>query len=325
MALTIIGANAQMADIAPQHYYKDNVPAGNYSGLTYLGHNMYAVVNDKATNDGFDIFHISIDSVTGEITNVDKMSTVTSSFAYQRDGEGIAYLPSKNTVFISGEADNKILEYTMNGNMTKRELVLPDWLVLPKGNYGLESLTYNAKTDRFWTTTESTLPQDGQQANATNGYRNNLRLLSFDGNLNYKGAIRYLMDAPISDRSAQIYAIGVTDLCALDDGRLLVLEREVRVPQGRIGSWVVNRIYSVDTKTEPLSTGKEMPANVAKKKLIAMWRTSFNLAHKDLANYEGMCVGPRLTDGRQVIVLCADSQNQKGHLLRDWFRTIVLN
>jgi hypothetical protein len=31
-----------------------------------------------------------------------------------------------------------------------------------------------------------------------------------------------------------------------------------------------------------------------------------------------------LADGRQVLLLVADSQNQYKGLLRDWFRTIVL-
>ena len=139
--------------------------------------------------------------------------------------------------------------------------------------------------------------------------------MSFDDNLNYCSTIDYIMDTPLSTRPARIYADGVSDLCALDDGRLLVLEREAWVPKAYLGAWVVNRVYCIDTKD------KTRPAQ---KKLVAMWRTSFNLIHKDFANYEGMCVGPVLADGRQVIILCADSQNQEGRLLRDWLRTIVL-
>ena len=36
-----------------------------------------------------------------------------------------------------------------------------------------------------------------------------------------------------------------------------------------------------------------------------------------------MCRGPKLHNGTQVLVLCADSQNQYRGILRDWFRTIV--
>lgn len=307
-------ASAQSGELMPQHYFKQTVPAGNYSGLTWLGGDRYAVVNDKAPADGFDIFAIDINSSTGEISNVRKIKTLTSGFSYGRDSEGIAYFPKANTVFISGEADNKIMEYSMDGKLTGRQIALPPFVVLPRGNYGLESLTYNASTHRFWTTTESTLPVDGNQANAVNGISNHLRLMSFDDNLAYQGAIDYIMDTPLSTKQARYYANGVSALCALDDGQLLVLEREAFVAKGYMGSWVVNRVYSVNTK------GPALP----QKRLVAMWRTSFNLIHKDFANYEGMCAGPHLANGRQVIVLCADSQNQEGKLLRDWFRTIVL-
>lgn len=308
-------ASAQTGYLQPQRYFKKTVPAGNYSGLTWLGGNRYAVVNDKATNDGFDIFAIDIDSVTGEIKNVMKITTVTSGFSYHRDGEGIAYFPPAKTIFISGEADNKILEYSRDGKLTGRQIVIPSSVKIPLGNYGLESLTYNAKTHRFWTTTESTLPQDGQQANAVNGIRNHLRLMAFDDNLQYCKTINYIMDEPLSSKQAHVYANGVSELCALDDGSLLVLEREAWVPSKYIGAWVVNRVYRINGNG---------PTDGQQKRLVAMWRTSLNLVHKDFANYEGMCVGPKLTNGRQVIILCADSQNQEGKMLRDWFRTIVL-
>jgi hypothetical protein len=54
--------------------------------------------------------------------------------------------------------------------------------------------------------------------------------------------------------------------------------------------------------------------------LLAKWRTR-NLR---FANYEGMCLGPVLDDGRQVVVLVSDSQNQYGSLLKDWFRTLIV-
>lgn len=308
-------AQAQMADILPQHYFKKTVPKGNYSGLARISGNRYAVVNDSPAADGFDIFAIDIDRMTGEITDVRRLSTLTSGLAGRRDGEGIAYFPPNKSVFISGERDNKILEYSMDGLLTGRSLQLPSEFDTPLGNYGLESLTYNATTHRFWTTTESTLPGDGQQANATNGIANHLRLMAFDDNLRQVATLRYVMDVPLSTTPAHTYAMGVSALCALDDGRLLVLEREAYVPGLRSGSWVVNKVYSVNTNDT---------SSPVTKHLVAMWRTRMNLLHMDFANYEGMCAGPRLLDGRQVIVLCADSQNQYGGLLRDWFRTIVL-
>ena len=39
---------------------------------------------------------------------------------------------------------------------------------------------------------------------------------------------------------------------------------------------------------------------------------------------EGICVGPKLADGRQLLILICDSQNQHRGILRDWFKTIIL-
>ena len=51
--------------------------------------------------------------------------------------------------------------------------------------------------------------------------------------------------------------------------------------------------------------------------------TRMNLTRRNFANYEGICVGPQLVDGRQVLLLVADSQNQHKGMLRDWFRSVV--
>ena len=60
------------------HKFRKTVPPGNYSGLTRLGGEHYAVVDDKSKSDGFWLFTIKIDSITGEILNV-KADTFISS------------------------------------------------------------------------------------------------------------------------------------------------------------------------------------------------------------------------------------------------------
>ena len=58
--------------------------------------------------------------------------------------------------------------------------------------------------------------------------------------------------------------------------------------------------------------------------IVTGWRTVLGASESGIANYEGMCLGPKLPDGRQVIILCADSQDRYMGVLHDWFRTIVL-
>ena len=100
----------------PQRFHKA-LPAGNYSGITALGNNRYAVVSDKSAKDGFFILHIEIDSIKGRITSLENEGFRSCGLP-NRDIEGICYRPSTNTVFISGERDNEVYEYTLDGKRT---------------------------------------------------------------------------------------------------------------------------------------------------------------------------------------------------------------
>ena len=124
--------------------------------------------------------------------------------------------------------------------------------------YGLEALTYNAQTHRFWTVSESTLKGDGEQATPENGAKNKLRLLTFDDSLTLKGQYFYEMDAPEAELASSQYAMGVSALAALDNGQLLVLEREFCVAPSKIGSTVQCRIYRVTP-----TAGDIMPATAS--------------------------------------------------------------
>ena len=168
---------------------------------------------------------------------------------------------------------------------------------------------------------------DGEQTNATNHVKNKLRFQSFDDSFTPREQYAYLMDAAENQASASNYAMGVPAMTALDDGRLLVLEREFLVTSSKIGSFVENKIYCVDPAESVAinqERGLDADSPYMQKVLIATWKTSLGLLRQNLANYEGMCLGPRLADGSQVIVLCADSQDQYGGVLRDWFRTVII-
>ena len=51
------------------------------------------------------------------------------------------------------------------------------------------------------------------------------------------------------------------------------------------------------------------------------------LGKKNFANYEGMCLGPKLADGRQTLLLIADSQNRAGKFLfhlKDYIKVVLI-
>lgn len=121
--------------------------------------------------------------------------------------------------------------------------------------------------------------------------------------------------------------MGVSELCTLPDGRLLVLEREAFVPQQKIGAFCHCKLYVVDPAVSvlvPLSSPLSPDVPCMQKTLLTEWRTSLTLLGRSFANYEGMCLGPCLKDGSQVLLLVSDSQDQYGGVLRDWIKSIVI-
>lgn len=265
---------------------------GQYSAITWLGDNHYAVVHDKESGGGIVFFDFDINAETGAIGDVTRtVPTGTSSSAVTNmDNEGIAYY--NNKLYVSAEADQSIREYDMTGAATGNSFSIPADMAVGKisSNMGFEALTYNATPHLFWTTTEGALPKDNYIPRLH-------RLQSFgeDG----QPAHRYLyqMDAPAySGDGADQYVHGISAMAALDDGRLIVLEREVYVKTTTYTANGVAKLYVVDPVHDT--------AGILRKSLL----TTINTSGLQLANYEGMCLGPTLSDGSRCLILISDSQ-----------------
>lgn len=327
MALSVMAQQPlELVRVNRPHYFKSLIPPGNYSGLTFLGGNHYAMVSDKGESDGFFVLEIDVDSLNGDIRQVSNFQFVAAE-GPNRDNEGICYMHDYHTLFISGEADHRVVEYRLDGQRTGLELQLPGRFTQAWPNYSLEALTYSSATHRFWTISEGTLRGDGTLSIPANGVPNRLRLQCCSADMRPFRQYAYLMDAPTVSRSASHYAIGVCALAALDDGRLLVLERELFVPKKVLGSFVRNKLFLIAPEERYALDDKPFTERTPflPKVLVYEWQTRLNLLHQDFSNYEGMCLGPRLADGSQVVLLCADSQNQYGGILRDWLMTLVVH
>ncbi len=309
---------------------KWSVPQGNYSGITSVGGNRYAVVSDKEKGGGFYLFDIRMDSVKGKVREVSLLArpVMPKNDALglgdaSLDVEDIAFVPSLQTLFIADEGQQKIREYHLNGQPTGRQLLVPPTLSVEAiySNYGFESLTYSPKDHLLWTVTEQALRQDGKRANSTNPVACLLRLYAFSPETCQPVAFHYYKtDVPTIRKRGCNYAFGVSAITALDDGSLLVMEREFYVAKKYLGSWVNIKIYRVDPHHKTAD-------GYLQKELVVSFKNRLNLFRRNLANYEGMCLGPRLADGRQSIILLADSQNNYGNKffhLKDYIRILRL-
>ena len=307
---------AQQAIGLKQRAFPKTVSAGNYSGITWLGGSRYAVANDKSPTAGFYLMSIDIDSITGELLSV-REDTFLTSGQPNRDEEGICYVPQNQTIFVSGEKDQEILEYNLQGQLTGRKLNIPEVFKTSYSNGGFEALTYQVQTHRFWTTTEHTLKADGEKPSIERKIKNRLRLQSFGDDLQPKEQYWYETDATKIRKKKGRSILGVSGLAALDDGRIVVLERELYFPKKQIGSYSLVKLYLIDPS-------QCQPGEILQKTFLIAFKTKVNLLRRNFANFEGICLGPKLTDGRQLLILVCDSQNHYRGILKDWYKTIIL-
>lgn len=294
------------------------LPQGNYSGIVALSDEEYLLADDMNPYDGFRRIRLTFDD-KGRITSLDAGHYVrTTDVEEIRDNEGICY--DGRNVFLAREMGNTIQEFSLQGIPTGRYLPT-EGIFPPNGNWGIEGLSYNRVTHRYWATTECTLACDGPISSPSNPVPNLLRLQCYDSTLSPCGQWYYVTDTPTATSEGASYTFGVSDLCALDDGRVLVLEREVMVPNGYIGAFARCKIYVTDPRHVE-------PGNQLRKRLLTEWETGISsIIDHSLADYEGMCLGPRLPHGGRVLLLVSDAQApaDRTSYLKDWFKTFVLS
>lgn len=350
----------------PQKAFPKTVAAGNYSGIAHLYDDIYAVVSDKSDSALYFNFRILVNPKTGELEQVENLGFTERTDGTLNDGkpwqgqekgfdhEAIVKV-SDSTLVIASEGCCRLKEYPIlptsadaakvGSSQNLWESKWPSSEFYP--NYNFESLAFDSVRQYLWTIPESTLRKDGLPATPQNGLVNQLRLMRLDWgkmkeNRNkeeyseqvsskkdsrYMTPYAYQMDQPSTHKKADIYVMGVSELCALPDGQLLVLEREAFIPKIKIGAFCKCKLYLINPlNSEEFSMKENFSSDTPflKKRLLAEWKTGLSLSKRSFANYEGMCLGPKLEDGSQVVILLSDSQDQYAGVLKDWFKTIVI-
>lgn len=286
-----------------------HVAPGQYSGITWISGDRYAVVDDRMRGGGIVFFDIPLrDDGTVWTSRVQRTvpEATQKAKASGRDNEGVAFAGGK--LYVSAEGDQSIREYDLDGKATGVKFTIPAELGAKAivRNGGFEAFTWNGVTGKFWATTEFPLKKDGKDSRLH-------RLQRFGAGRQPDGHWLYQADEPLvaEQDQAQVmaYVHGISAMTALDDGRLIVLEREVFVPTGKPQD-VLSRSF---TKTKLYLVDPSAPSSdILPKQLLCEFETriSLTMAGFDvaLANYEGMCLGPRLPDGRRCLLLLADSQ-----------------
>jgi hypothetical protein len=301
-----------------------------------------------------DFAEIGIDRGSGAITSAVFRARGRPHFffgdANRADFEAIAYAPSRHNcthhqLFIADESYPCIWQdrlATPGGIVSLPSPIIPVDLPEPlrahRPNKGVEAMCLSPDDRALWLANEDALPEDGPVATTEHGAL--VRLWRMD-------AIAGTSEAGLRRRRAQggsgpvepawwFYELdpaaggkiphlpdpfnGLAELCALPDGRLLALERtyglRTRSPSDPRASLIAISIYLVDPLAAARTTASERPPVLAK---TLLWK---GLTGR--ANYEGMTLGPELSDGSRALLLVSDGDvTRKGSFSFPWSKRLL--
>ncbi len=304
-------------------------------GIAWSGHaGMFYVLRDHAGDDKSRVYPVSlaIDPATGAI----REQTLGAEFTPESlgDAEGIALDPQSGKLWVSDEGNPPtIAEYGLDGAATGRSAQVSAIQRDCRNdrNYSLEALTISPDGLTMWTANEQALKCDGPTSKGNSTVSTVVRLTRFtretpQANWEAAGEWAYACDTcePVpsslsmfASQVSQFSENGLSGLCALPDGSLLALEREVSIAsRGRC------RIYRVTTGALADATEvSDFPAltnvtydAVAKGDCLLEFngpQPSNLLGPYSIIVYEGIALGPILSDGSRAVYLVSDGGAKK--------------
>ncbi len=235
------------------------------------------------------------------------------------DFEGITVSPhEKNMVLLSQEGEGNeppdIRKFDLKTGQYTARAKMPVVFAQRRGNLGLESLTMTADGGEIWTANEEALSVDGDTSTKERGTTVRLvRIIPAMKTYAVSSQFAYETD-PIPTGLLPVPSVGklesrsgVSDLVALPDGRLLVLERSF-LNQSIVSS-LESRIYLVDfsgatdinSNTQGLKGQEFTPVGKT-----LLWSGS-------VGNLEGLALGPQIKNGNRTLIGVTDGNGVLGN------------
>jgi len=299
---------------------------GGLSGITYDAEKQvyYAISDDRSSKAPARFYSLKINLQSGKLEKEQITFTGVTTLLDENgkgfpelslDSEGIAF--TGNSVFVSSEGDVDrqinpfIKEFSLDGKLLKT-LAIPK-LFLPddkgtkgiRNNLSLESLTLTPDRKYLFTATENALVQDGAAASLETG--SPCRILRYDAvSGNPEASFLYITE-PLpagANPVGKLTSNGLVDLLAIDDNRLLSLERAFSLETG-----TTIRIFEISLekgdRIEALESLQNRISEVspAQKRLLLDLET----LKIPLDNIEGLTFGPALADASRGLILVSDN------------------
>lgn len=312
---SVLNAGAAMTITDPgQDVFDFTGNASELSGLGWQAGPVYFAVSDELNQRKVSELEISVSPTHGRISAASVVRTITLTAGY--DLEGITWCRPRGTWFISDEGPTplggSIREHSLPGGQEVRALPIPPTMLNTRQNFGFEACSWGAGA--LWTANEEALAGESSVSTATTGSL--VRLQKFDHAGRPAGQWAYLTDSfGFDNPQTTLERSGISDLLALPDGSLLVLERTLGV--GLIPSFR-NRLYLIDftgaTNTSALADLDGVPCTPVTKTLL--WEK--NMGSVATRNFEGITLGPALpgvgSNSHSVLLIADNGGGTQQHL-----------
>lgn len=310
------GSVATEAGVAPVSVYAvfdlpRSAATQTLSALTTDGQTYFALP-DKRTR----LVTLTPNAATTEFT-VGEGAVLWAETAADWDGEGLARAADGSFYVVAHETTPRVVHVSAAGDPLGEVAVPPRYADQPRNNKGLESLSLSPSGAYLFSSNEAALTRDGPAPTKTAG--TSVRLLRMSVASSAPPTEYAYRTEPLGEGTGG--DMGVSDVLALSDDSMLVLERGY---QSDFGNTV--RLFEVRVAGAPdvSALPSLADAKVVEKQLVVdiaqlppgTTQHPSTQPNPLLDNYEAVTFGPTLPDGRRLLVLLSDDNGQATQVAR---------
>lgn len=314
------------ATVSPQltsgnEYSRSTALPRSMSGLTYAGGNTYYTIAESSGASGnveswcLHKLSITLDDAGTRITGAKLEGSVAVEAC--RDLEAVAFDPVSGNVWCTDETAKTIGEYDPATGKRIRFLSFPDFLKDSYGGYWFEGLTISGDGLTMWAANEEALKCDDTRSSYQKG--TTVRLVKFTRATAKDDWQCVAMHPYTVDKWHNQYSYGsagrrgISDLVALPDGSLLVMERELSSSAAGTGTWagfcvtLYLSIYRVTPEAMSAAPNVKDVPSLLNRTVSAVSKTSLWSDGVTWNNYEGFCLGPRISASQCAVLAVTDA------------------
>jgi hypothetical protein len=283
------------------------VTVGGLSALARLGQtDTYAALSDRGGWVFTLAFSVSGDAeITGAVQLRDASDAPYADTAI--DGEGLVVLPS-GELLVASEVEPSIRHHAADGQFVSLLRVPERFLVQPLGlaspNATFESLALAPSGQRLFTAVEQPLVGDG----TTSDGGGRIRILRYD-----------LLDGAFQPAAEYLYLAerdqGVSEIVALSDTELLVLERGLSLVSG-FSARVLRVSLDGAENVSSIERLEDADARPVPKELLVDLAECRSEGASLAENFESMALGSRQGDSSQTLIVGSDDNYQTFQVTR---------